>query len=315
LPECEPEAVLIEWKSYAGLTEYDQIVAAESHVKDLVHVLSLTRKPPLLCTMTCLGYYQDDDPERQLFGFIYKIPAHTAPTNLPLSLHALLSDAKNVKRAYALPSLSQRICIAQKLAISFLELHSAQWLHKSFHSDSVIFFSQSNGLLDLGSPYITGFEFSRPDDVAAFSFDVRKSEMDIYRHPELRESGSKGQKRPRYCKRHDIYSLGVVLLEIGLWQPLSIFEKAGMSGTDFLRRILTVARSELAHRVGDNYQEVVLKCITGDGLFDLSESTSTQASQTARTTAPGSDAKTELLRCYWAVVRELEKCHCGHKQG
>lgn len=37
---------------------------------------------------------------------------------------------------------------------------------------------------------------------------------DIYRHPERQ-----GQPTTPFKKIHDIYSLGVVLLEIGLWEP------------------------------------------------------------------------------------------------
>lgn len=39
--------------------------------------------------------------------------------------------------------------------------------------------------------------------------------LDYYQHPDKRWTPS-----IRYCRSHDLYSLGCVLLEIGLWKPL-----------------------------------------------------------------------------------------------
>lgn len=40
--------------------------------------------------------------------------------------------------------------------------------------------------------------------------------LDYYQHPEKRYNPTL-----RYSRSHDIYSLGCVLLEIGLWKPLN----------------------------------------------------------------------------------------------
>lgn len=41
-------------------------------------------------------------------------------------------------------------------------------------------------------------------------------DFDIYQHPDRLQ----GESAPRYISTYDVYSLGVVLLEVGLWKPL-----------------------------------------------------------------------------------------------
>ncbi len=197
-----------------------------------------------------------------------------------------------------------------------LELHNAHWLHQNIHSDNIIFFSSSSSAasqdtnkiasIELTSPYICGFEFARPDQVSAISFDVRKSNFSFYRHSSLFDVDANG-KRPRYEKKHDIYSLGLALLEIGLWQPLKVFYKEGSDLRDFEKKMRTLAMAELPHRVGECYKDVVLRCLSGDGLDNCSQD---GVGDVKVVIGLGSPEDPDLVKFYWLVVRELEKCHC-----
>jgi len=78
--------------------------------------------------------------------------------------------------------------------------------------------------------------------------------------------------------QHDIYSLGVCLLEIGLWssfvgqdqQPLTSFDiseelksKNQMkAATEIKGRLIEKTRTELPSIMGKKYTEVVLSCLT-----------------------------------------------------
>lgn len=53
-------------------------------------------------------------------------------------------------------------------------------------------------------------------------------ELDYYQHPDKRFN-----RTIRYSRSHDIYSLGVVLLEIGLWRPVR--EVVDVEDEDFER--------------------------------------------------------------------------------
>lgn len=71
-----------------------------------------------------------------------------------------------------------------------------------------------------------------------------------------------------FKKIHDIYALGVVLLEIGLWEPAVKLEKNMFSRASnphaVQAQLIKHAQRRLESRVGRKYKEVVLKCLTGD---------------------------------------------------
>jgi hypothetical protein len=114
-------------------------------------------------------------------------------------------------------------------------------------------------------------------------------------------------KRPRYGKKHDIYSLGLTLLEIGLWQPLKVFYKEGSDIRDFEKKVRSLVMAELPHRAGEGYRDVVLRHLSGDGLDnDLQEGVGDGGGDVELCTTEDPD----LVKFYWLVVRELEKCHC-----
>lgn len=95
-------------------------------------------------------------------------------------------------------------------------------VHESFRSENILFFtshtSDANGSaqintsekLDLTQPWIFGFEFSRPDSFFSAGFIDICPDRDVYRHSERQ-----GQPLTTFKKIHDIYALGIVLLEIG----------------------------------------------------------------------------------------------------
>lgn len=293
---------LIEWKSYADLTDYDKIVEAEGQVENLVGLLKFDKKPATMNVLDSLGYFQYEDQDRRLFGFIYAFPPKSDSNQSPVSLHDLLADGAKHKRSYSLPSLSQRISIAQRVAITLLELHSSDWLHKDLNSRNVLFFHGSGTGLDLSKPYVSGFEYARPDDISALSFSVRRSQTDIYRHPTLLGPLSSGQKRPRYQRSHDIYSLGLLLLEVGLWKQVAEFRRPDTTPEGFRKMLIKLANYELPHRVGEIYRDVVLKCIEGKGLYEQHPA---QEDELANETQ-----NTSLVKFYWLIIRELERCHC-----
>ena len=96
-------------------------------------------------------------------------------------------------------------------------------VHESFRSENILFFPSTasdvdgNRLnevskdVDLTRPLIFGFEFSRPDSFFSAGFIDTCPDRDVYRHPERQ-----GQPLTTFKKIHDIYSLGIVLLEIGM---------------------------------------------------------------------------------------------------
>ncbi|KAF2680892.1 hypothetical protein K458DRAFT_489753 [Lentithecium fluviatile CBS 122367] len=308
-PGKAPVKCLVEWKSCADLTDYDSILAAESQVEDLVKLLNFGKKPATMDVLEAFGYFQYEYQDHRLFGFISAFPPKTDANNAPVSLNDLLVDVTKPKRSHPLPSLPQRVRMAQRLAITLLELHNVEWLHKDLNSRNILFFYNSLATLDLGTPWVTGFEFARPDDISALSFSVRASSMNMYRHPSLLGPFAPGQKRPRFQRIHDIYSVGVLLLEIGLWKQVGDFRKPNMKPSGFATTLKQLAHRELPHRMGEVYRDVVLRCMDGEGLYISGEQhEDDDEDDDAQNKREGRNAS--LVKFYWSVVRELERCHC-----
>ena len=100
-------------------------------------------------------------------------------------------------------------------------------MHKNLRSENVRFFADdaSSFLEDgegiLADPVLTGFTFARLDaaDEVTDKPSVEPA-RDIYRHP-----GALYGAAARYQPFMDLYSLGVVLMEIAEWRPLGTLVK------------------------------------------------------------------------------------------
>jgi hypothetical protein len=143
-------------------------------------------------------------------------------------------------------------------------------LHESFRSDNILLFprwtgEEPNRRLDVNycQPWVFGFEYFRPEPFFSAGPSDFEPSRDIYRHLDRQ-----GQPTKMFQKIHDIYALGVVLLEIGIWEPALKFEKdmfARVRNPKAVQAQLAKhARKRLEAKVGRRYMEVVLRCLTGD---------------------------------------------------
>ena len=84
--------------------------------------------------------------------------------------------------------------------------------------------------------------------------------MEFYQHPDYRQQG-------RFRLEYDYYSLGVVLLELGLWYPLQAWseksEYTRMSLGRFREIMIGKYVPRLTTHVGDVYRRAVLTCLDG----------------------------------------------------
>jgi len=109
-------------------------------------------------------------------------------------------------------------------------------------------------------PYLAGFEFSRPDQPDESSEKPEQSaRFNLYRH-----RLAQGDPNERYRKEFDIYSFGVVLLEIGLWRSAWSWWKEGMLPTRFYQVMLDLTSQRLAHFMGVEYRDATKKCLDND---------------------------------------------------
>ncbi|KAK4204934.1 prion-inhibition and propagation-domain-containing protein [Triangularia verruculosa] len=213
--------VLIQWKTVES-TQWERYV---KQMKCLVVFLtSLSSSDDSFRSLPCLGYYPLQDRSRH--GIVYSMPEDP-----PLDRHNDKDqgqvtdwDYKSLRTLISsqpLVSLKRRLQLCLCLAETVLQLHTSGWLHKGLRPENILFLAPrgSSNTLFLGSdPYIAGYEYSRTDTVEAQKYTHlpdTELEADLYRHPDAR-----GQGRETYQKRFDMYSLGCVILELAMWQPL-----------------------------------------------------------------------------------------------
>ena len=169
------------------------------------------------------------------------------------------------------PALGEKFKLASTLAIALDLLHSSEWLHKSLRSDNILFFqhraipSSKKSPPSILVPWVTGFEYARLATSASIGYrpDGTK-DLDYYHHPDVINGFTKAQ---------DLYSLGVILLEIAMWRPLSTkIPPEKKKDLKAIRNLfLQDAEKNLPSEMGSVYANVVLLCLgmSLEGLEDM----------------------------------------------
>lgn len=149
----------------------------------------------------------------------------------------------------------------------------------------------SGALIDsisITSPYLMGFTYSRPSDPAESTLEWTSSTSpsvdnphSLYRHPSTFLSSSTTADHNNDAgigslsrrQRYDLFSLGLILLEVGLWEQLSAMwkPKYSQSPVDFIRKLLRAYVPRLEHRMGTIYSGVVRSLLGGDDEWNGTE--------------------------------------------
>lgn len=171
-------------------------------------------------------------------------------------------------------ALNQRFVLAHKIAEAVFFLHTAGFLHKNITSSSIVLLrrlTQQHGssplIGDVDKAFLMGFDLIRESEaitykegVAQHDLNITRSiwDFDIFQHPDRLQ----GENIPRYINTYDVYSLGVVLLEIGFWTPLSeVLQYLNTQDPSSWTEELSYATPELGERMGSKYQCLVEWCL------------------------------------------------------
>lgn len=230
--------VWIEW--------VEQSPDYQRHAKGFIvedRMILLTRllcedKPLSFRAPKCLGYVQSAwQADGSEFGIVFEGPLGTDGKGMFMTLRQLLNDRPK-------PSLSSRISLSHALAGCINSFHTVNWLHKGIRSENILFLGALARDSLLSSPLVSGYGLSRPSEAIEMTQEPSfEPSSDIYRHPRAQFEEADGP----YRKSYDMYSLGVVLLEVALWKPIE-----DIIGVENLR---TIQRKDL-RRVHDKLRGV-----------------------------------------------------------
>ena len=289
--------MLIEWYDLphsVGANMELRSIALERLAK-LSVLLSQENKPSTLCAANSIGCVESSHLHR--LGLVSLVPDGLSTSTLPVSLYSLLCRRPlpgSSSRA-PLPTLSQRFALAAALATSFYTFVLARWHHKMFNSLNIVFMfaGAAADLPDLDRPLVCGYGVSRPSATGEISICGNQTPLsETYLHPGLRVPAN---KRPRYETKHDIYAFGLLLAEIGFWQPIATIGAArsprhgGVSAHGLRAGVTRKCDSDLACWMGQQYRDITMRCL------QVGEDDSAHSMD-------------DLTGFYWNVVWGLVRC-------
>ncbi|KAH7007639.1 hypothetical protein EDB80DRAFT_843127 [Ilyonectria destructans] len=287
--------VLVEYKSYDSGTDEDRITYIEEQIGRLCNFLSLADSVAT-GILASAGYIAD--PQMYRFGLVFKIPrGYELPSQAghedgPVTLRSIIAQGTPAKTdptniTYTpRHALDARVSAASMIAVALFFLHSYGWVHENLRTSNILILAEkqrpqpdpkSSTTPYLGRPFLIGFDGARSKDgiYSIGGYETAASEADkfasdLFQHPD--RQGRPGNDQPRYQMNHDLYSLGVVLLEIGLWLPLQKeksvrkvreqkFENMEERRTRVRQVLMDLARDKLAVVLGQRYQDIVVKCL------------------------------------------------------
>lgn len=285
--------IIVEFKERPQIREFsqDNVDSVKKELRSLARELRLGARGTAFHVLYCHGFYENTDH----YGLVYQLPQSITADEY-LQCESLGNILMNTEYKLMLGNdLQNRLELAKSLATTMYHLHSVQWVHKSFNPDNILLFGQKRGNgtveFDWSRPYLVGFDASRSN--RAHSDKLPSSlrwENRVYTHPARQREG----ELPRFHKIFDIYSLGVVLLEIGM---LDCFKhsayRRNVKWTDIpageVQNQFIVCAKDLKRSLGRTYAEIVKVCL--DGKFGVS---------------PDEDDadETHLLEAFWSEVCE-----------
>ncbi|KAK8009299.1 hypothetical protein PG991_011850 [Apiospora marii] len=213
-------------------------------------------------------------------AFMYGIPPGFVKEDgtLSLNLRTLRHFLQDKDEMMKMP-LQQRFKLAESICLAVLDLHVCGWVHKSIRSDHILLIRKDDeGIRNTPAAFgrrddsyeinLIGFEYSREESTRSDSLSSPDDKENLYRHPDR-------QGAPQsFRKEHDLYALGLVLLEIGGGAQLEQVAKkllktdtAHRTRSDakaWKERFVKYAEEYLPFYMGSKYSRAVLQCLEGD---------------------------------------------------
>ncbi|KAK5796361.1 hypothetical protein VI817_005646 [Penicillium citrinum] len=290
--------VIIEYHEYESMLKRDDLDESvidefKEPIRNLAWLLqnstftdtsSGSLDQPKIFALECIGFVDQPTEERSVF--LYKLPACDGEIGTSLTtLHAFINavDSTN-KRPLKRPSLNDRFSMAYTLALTISNVHASSWVHKNIWSRGILLFLHTQSGVNASNlykqrltpipgsrivSYLSDWGYARSEQQHTDMQSDFEIEPNLYRHPRRQ-----GRPTQQFNRLHDIYALGVVLLEIGLWVTLSRLMEAKIREAEksgklprprqVLEELVALATINLPKEMGAGYTKAVITCLNGD---------------------------------------------------
>lgn len=262
----DDQNVLLEFFEYISDPDGDPFPETIHQLEQMTALLCHNKRLSFRI-LPCLGYVHDEVNYR--FGLAFQLGLkHNATRLQPVTLQSLYTTHRRV-------SLSQRVEIAYALVTALENFHRVGWVHKEVRSDNICFLVSTQSKtdntendidinIDFSSPWLFGFEYARAADAGTKLEEDHSHTRNLYRHPQR-------WSRPtvKFTRSHDIYSLGIVLMEIASWREVSQIASVSPSQRIvpevFRENLMKKLKRDIPHQVGDVFTGTITAC------FDFEE--------------------------------------------
>ncbi|KIW23326.1 uncharacterized protein PV07_11534 [Cladophialophora immunda] len=280
-----------------ALVEYRPYVEQEiKKVRDIALVLQHTSES--MAILPCKGFKASAKADPARFELVFPLPTGSAQ---PRTLRDILLGKES---QLGVPfSLTWRLELGLRLATAIMYVHTSGLVHKSIRPENLVVIGdrvptnvteQSAKDKSPGKLYLIGFEFARKEEEVSTRIGDDTWWKNIYRHPQRQGV----HPETDFNMLHDIYSLGVVLLEIALWRSFVLEETDDRTGEkrfavnrdaikisdrktshlkspEEIQKIFVKKAADFIPQVfGDKYRDIVvmcLSCLDEGGLKDIED--------------------------------------------
>ena len=294
LIDPDQTTIILEYKDYVK----DDRVRHDSRYTERVRKLARLLSMPTAANfhnLQCRHWYEE--PAKCRFGFVFDVPPEYRESR---AIPDRLLNIMKTKNKLSRPTLGERFKLAYELGLAVESWHAVGWVHQSISSHNIFIFPVKAGTpnsqnpsaaaaaaaatvtrWDYPSPFLGGFEYARPYNEPSVSITVDDFDDNVYRHP-----ARQGIPGERFSKEHDLYSFGVLLLEIGLWQPASAAfdprRRTELTPNALRSTLFKSAEERLPHYMGTAYAKAVCDCLDGSFGVDTDDKLQTRLGKAFR---------------------------------
>ncbi|CAG9986593.1 unnamed protein product [Clonostachys byssicola] len=211
-------------------------------------------------TLKCKGIVRQT--KQSSMAFIFRVPDGYTKVR---SLRELLLSGQPPE------SLTMRLEMARQLVTAVYFVHLYNFVHKNLSPETILSLEKEGERN--ATVCLVGFQVIRHAEAKTNTSKADRKEI-LYQH-----SARQGSDSVDFIMQHDIYSLGVCLLEIGLWEPLMTYAPDGTQQTSRIieleqneseqpapsliqEQLISLSRGKLRVIMGDKYSKVVDTCLT-----------------------------------------------------